>query len=233
MSEWFETLEDRFWLGPDDRSELEARFIKRVLHLRKGQWVLDAPCGDGRIALCLAEAGCRVTGIDLRRRFIQRARRRFWNAGLRGTVEVMDIRNLDYKNEFQGILNWFGSFGYFSDTDNLDVIRRYASALKPGGRLLIDQANRERILRNFIHERTSGAVIFRNRWDKSTQRVIARRVVNGRDDAANMSSIRLYTFNQMCGLYERAGLRVEAVYGSASGEAYSRLSRRMILVGRK
>lgn len=46
-------------------------------------------------------------------------------------------------------------------------------------------------------------------------------------------SMRLYTFTQMKKLFEKAGLTVEAVYGSKSGEAYGRSTKRLIMVGRK
>ena len=42
MDQWFETLEDRFWLRPDEIGAEEAKFIKRALRLRSGQKVLDA-----------------------------------------------------------------------------------------------------------------------------------------------------------------------------------------------
>ena len=44
MQDWFETMEERLWLLPDEKGEEEARFIKKALLLRKGQAVLDAPC---------------------------------------------------------------------------------------------------------------------------------------------------------------------------------------------
>ena len=61
----------------------------------------------------------------------------------------MDLRSIEFENEFHAIYNWFNSFGYFSDGENAEVVRRFARALRPGGRLLIDHLNRERILRNF------------------------------------------------------------------------------------
>ena len=68
--EWFENFDEQLWLKPDDIGQDEARFVKKALRLRKGQSVLDAPCGAGRIAVHLAKAGCRVTGIDLQKNFI-------------------------------------------------------------------------------------------------------------------------------------------------------------------
>lgn len=231
--DWFETMEERHWLAPDEQGEEEARFIKRALRLRKGQAVLDAPCGAGRIAFHLAREGCDVTGVDLRPQFVNRARRRFRNEGLRARFRVMDLRKLDFEEEFDAAFNWGGSFGYFSETENLDLIRRYVRALRPGGRLLIDQVYREYILRHFMPEKPRGEVIVHNNWDKDTQRIISRRIVDGRNDPNNMSSMRLYTRRETEQLFEKVGLRVESFYGSFKGEDFRRSSPHLIAVGRK
>jgi len=233
MSDWFETMEEHLWLLPDEKGEEEAWFIKKALRLRKGQAVLDAPCGAGRIAFHLACQGCAVTGVDLRPQFVNRARRRFRTEGLLGRFRVMDLRRLEFEQEFDGAFNWEGSFGYFSERENLELLRRYARALRPGGRLLVDQVNREYILRHFIPEQRRGEVIVRNYWDKDAQRIISRRIVDGRNDPKNMSSMRLYTFRETKELFKRAGLVVEAFYGSFHGEKFRRSSPHMIAVGRK
>ena len=233
MSQWFKTLDDRFWLRSDEEGAEEARFIKRALHLRKGQAVLDAPCGAGRIGFHFARAGCAVTGVDLRPRFVARARGRFRRTRLSGTFRVMDLRDLDFEGRFHGVFNWFGSFGYFSEAENLDVLRRYARALRKGGRLLIDQPNREYILRHFVAERWDGDLCMRNHWERRTQRIVSRRILRGRDDPKNLSSVRLYTLGQVRHLFRRAGLVMENVYGSFNGDEFRRSSRRMITAGRK
>jgi cyclopropane fatty-acyl-phospholipid synthase-like methyltransferase len=64
MPDWFRTLSDDLWLPPDEVGEDEARFIRGALRLRRGQRVLDAPCGAGRIGVHLALAGCDVTGVE-------------------------------------------------------------------------------------------------------------------------------------------------------------------------
>jgi len=233
MSDWFETMEEHLWLLPDEKGEEEARFIKKALRLRKGQAVLDAPCGAGRIAFHLACQGCAVTGVDLRPQFVNRARRRFRTAGLQGRFKVMDLRRLEFEQEFDGAFNWGGSFGYFSDEENLELVRRYARALKPGGRLLVDQVNREYILRHFIPEQRRGEVIIRNYWYRDTQRIISRRIINGHNDPKNMSSMRVYTRRETEQLFEQAGLIVDAFYGSFKGEEFRRSSPHLIAVGRK
>ena len=45
--------------------------------------------------------------------------------------------------------------------------------------MIIDQPNREALLRNFAAEIESGRVISRQRWDKHTERIISERTVDG------------------------------------------------------
>jgi SAM-dependent methyltransferase len=201
MGAWFDEMQDRLWLRSDDEGDEEAGFIKRALKLRSGQKVLDLPCGAGRIAVHLALAGCQVTCADLRKQFIARARKRLHAAGADGAFVVTDMRSVDWDSEFHGIYNWGGSFGYFSDDENRQVVSRLARALRPGGRLLIEQLNRERILRSFLHEVETEVRLSRNRWDAARQRVESTYYVGGVHDPRDRSSMRLYTPRQMRDLF--------------------------------
>lgn len=236
MHDWFTTFDDSHWLlaakGKDD--EAEARFIKRALQLRRGQRVLDAPCGKGRIALHLARQGCCITGVDCNPRFLRAARRIFRSRGMNGTFVSQDLRRLAFDGEFDAALNWFGSFGYFSDGENLETLKRFAAALRPGGYVLVDEVNRERILRQFKKKVQDGDLTIRNRWDSSRQRVEGTWTWSERGQRkTNRSSIRLYTLGQLKRLFWQAGFEVKKVYGDASGSAFSRASSRLILVGKK
>jgi SAM-dependent methyltransferase len=226
-------MEDRFWLQPDDVGGEEARFILSALGLCRGDAVLDAPCGAGRVSLHLARAGCVVTGIDLRDTFIRRARRRFRVAGLHGTFRVLDLRRLDMEGQFDGIINWGGSFGYFSEAENARLVQAYARALRPGGRLLIEQPGREHILRHFQRVMRRGSYTFRNRWDARNQRVESRWYESGADGRRNASSMRLYTPAQLRDLFELGGLIVERVQKSVIFDAWGNPVPRVIAVGRK
>lgn len=233
MSSWYRTMDDGLWLQPDETGEDAALFLINVLRLSRGDAVLDAPCGAGRVSVHLARLGCIVTGYDLRASFVERARDRFRQQGIEGSFLVGDLREMEFNDEFDAAVNWAGSFGYFNDEDNLDVTRRYARALRTGGRFLNDQPNRERVLRNFVDEAEFPRFATRTRWDKPMQRVITQRIVDGVHDPRNDSSMRLYTPAQMHELMADAGLEVEAMYGSLAGDAWTRSSRRMITVARK
>lgn len=234
MSDWFVTMEDSFWLQPDEEGQDEAVFIEKALKLQKGHRVLDAPCGAGRILVHLARAGYTVEGLDLRENFIRRAQVRLQREGLEADFTATDLREFNLSDRFHGIYNWGGSFGYFSDKENLELLRRYNMALLHGGRLLVSQRNREYILRHFkpeikINERSA----LHNRWDKQRQKYISERTVDNKTDIKNTSSMRLYTPRQMKILFEQAGLTVEEMYGSLSGEKYNRSSEWMITIGIK
>jgi len=231
--EWFETFDERLWLRSDESGEEEARFIRDALKLRRGAAVLDAPCGAGRVAVHLARFGCRVTGVDLRELFIRRARARFRRERLRGSFFAQDLRHLAFDRRFAAICNWGGSFGYFSDEENLDLVRRYARALRPGGRLIIDLLNREHLLRHFARRLAHGRLTLFNRWDAARQRVHSTWVLrqDGRSRSSRLS-MRFYTPRQMRDMLESAGFKVETLYGAA-GRRWSRASRRMIAVARR
>lgn len=234
MKDWTNDFAEDLWLKPDNVGEEEAAFIAKALHLRPGQAVLDAPCGAGRIAVHLACRRCKVTGIDLRPSFTNRAATRFRRERQSGRFMPMDLRKMDFRQEFDAAYSWHGSFGFFSETENLAVLNRYAAALRRGGRLLVDQPNREAMLRNFMPKHSASGWTIKNRWNAREERMESDWIIE-RDGKRqhNRMSIRLYTAAQMRRLFERAGLTVEALYGGRDGEPYTRKSKRLIVVGTK
>lgn len=245
MKDWTLHFDNRLWLLDNEMPIEQARFIKCALGLRKGGRVLDVPCGAGRTSLALAKLGLDVTGVELRAKFTNRAKRRFCREGLSGTFSVGDMRELDFDNKFDGVVNWFGSFGYFDDATNLDVLHRFARALRPGGRVLIHQSNRERMLRHFekttrstMHEakrRGPGEIVTRSRWNAKLERLEGTWTLelNGQRIDYPISR-RFYTLAQFRTLLRRVGLVPENVYGGPPiGADYRRSSRVIVVVGRK
>ncbi|MFH1689224.1 MAG: methyltransferase domain-containing protein [Candidatus Eisenbacteria bacterium] len=244
MAHWTDTFFTGFWsrvqggAAMADAASREARVLRRVLGLRKGSRVADVPCGDGRISLELARAGCRVVGVDACEPSVRRARRRFREAGLAGTFRLGDMRDLALLREFNAVINWWGSFGYFDDDTNRQVLKGFADILVPGGRVLVDQVNRERVLRQFLSRQAFRAngihIVTRNTWDPKRQRINGSWLFErGGERTRRRSSIRLYTPSEMKALMESAGLSVERICDGTTGSPFTRGSLRMSTVGRK
>lgn len=232
--DWFYDFDQSLWLPEEELAPQQADFIRKALHLRKGQAVLDCPCGVGRIAYYLVKAGIRIVGVDFMPEFIAAARGRFDAEKLPGRFEIMDMRQIRYGPIFHAAFNFSGSFGYFSDAENANLVARYGAALRRGGRLLIDQPNRGFVLRNFRQRIERDDSIVENRWDATSQRIHSNWIIRrGRHKRPNPMSMRLYTPAQMTAMLTKAGLEVESMYGEPDGSDYRRSSRRLIIVGRK
>jgi ubiquinone/menaquinone biosynthesis C-methylase UbiE len=151
-----------------------ATIIRKLLHVRRGARVLDIPCGQGRITLPLAQMGLSMTGVDFMAKYLRRARAAARQEGADIRYLRSDMRRIEFDGEFHAAFCWFSSFGYFSDSDNLEVIRRVFKALRPGGRFLIEGLNRPWYIRHLhdrVDEMRAGVrIVHRSQWDPRTQR---------------------------------------------------------------
>lgn len=217
---------------------VEARLIKRFLRARRGQEVLDIPCGMGRITVTLARMGLRMTGVDRQEAYIKKARRNA--AHVRGAPDfiAMDMRDIDQVDKFDAALNWWGSFGYFPNRDNVEFCRRVFRALKPGGRFLVEGPNRTWILSHFrphMEYHFGGVRITeRARWDGRTGRVVSQWTLRrGRRRERHRLSMWMFDGRQIGALLRKAGFRDIRLYDRNTGRVYNRNSRRIAAVGRK
>ena len=164
-----------------ERTEADVEKIVELFELEPGTEILDCPCGHGRIANALAERGYRVTGIDSSDFFLEHARAEAAERGVSVEYVRGDMRALPWRDRFDGLLNWFTSFGYFSDDQNKDVLRQFHDALKPRGRLVLETQNITRILFNplpqQVHERDGNLMV--DKWDLDVEhaRFVTERIV--------------------------------------------------------
>lgn len=122
--------------------DADAALVARLLDLRGGEAILDAPCGHGRLSRRLAAAGATVTGIDRSTVFLQRARTDAAAAGVEVDYREGDLRALPVPDAaFDVVLNWYTSFGYFDDAGNAAFLRELHRVVRPGGRVVIDVMN--------------------------------------------------------------------------------------------
>lgn len=239
--EWFSKFFNGLYVKVLDKQFDEAqtlrhvRIVKRLLRLRKGQRVLDIPCGMGRITIPLARMGIEMTGVDLTAPFLRRARRRAGKAGLDVRFIRGDMREIAFDGEFDAAFNWFGSFGYFSEEDNLAFCKKVLRALRPGGRFLIEGVNKSWLLPHFLKKSESlisgVRIIHRNRWDARRQRVLSVWTLSkGRRTQRRRVSMRIYNGAEMRSMLRAAGFCDIKLYGYPPLGRLTRHSRRLIAV---
>ena len=245
MPEWFETFFDGLFTDvlakryDESQSLAHARVVKRVLELRKGQHALDVPCGMGRLTIPLAKMGLVMTGVDLTAPYLRRARRAAKGKGLDTRFVLADMRDIAFDAEFDAAFNWFGSFGYFSDTDNVRFCKRVWQALKPGGRFLIEGMNKSWLLAHFRsgpQQDTIGGVrvVTRNRWDAATGRVHGTWTYSkGHTTERHRMSMRIYDGTEIRAVLRAAGFRDIRLFGYPPLGRFTRHSRRLLAVGRR
>jgi SAM-dependent methyltransferase len=244
--EWWESYFDAQYLleyepifSPErDRADV-SRLIE-LLGLPAGERLLDVPCGQGRHAHLLAEAGFDVTGLDYSKHLLDLAKARGTASNLRYVRGDMRTLPTQWTGKFSAVLNLFTSFGFFlNPMDDVRVVREFARVLQPNGVLVWHGGSRDGVMAKFLsrdwwksedgtmvaHERTfdplSGILTIRSHW------------AGKRSNGEREHRIRLYTASRLAEICRGAGLIVEEAYDGWSRAPLSRRSSEMLLVARK
>jgi SAM-dependent methyltransferase len=126
-----------------ERTEAEINRALTMLRPEGGERVLDLACGTGRHSLELVRRGFSVVGSEISPELVEIARRDAEAEGLEATFVEGDLRELDYEDEFDVVLNLNdGAVGYFeTDEENHRTFEVISRALKSGGQNLIQVPN--------------------------------------------------------------------------------------------
>jgi len=222
----------------DEQSDTETELIWRLLELEPGMEVLDLACGHGRIANRLAERGARVIGLDATPLFLERARADAEERGVEVDYVEGDMRELPWESRFDRIVNWFTAFGYFDDDEeDRRVLRAAHRALRPGGRLLIENNNTAELLGRWqpsvVVERDGNLMIDRSRFDPVSGRAKTERVIVRDGTTRGVTfSVRMFVAVELGAWLRDAGFSAVDFY-DREGEPLTVESRRMVTVARR
>lgn len=229
--------------GPLFTAERDRREVSRLIELLglpAASRILDVPCGQGRHAHLLAEAGFDVDGLDYSRQLLAVARER--GAGMNLRYRRGDMREMParWTRRFDAVVNLFTSFGFFTHpAEDVRVIRELARVLKRGGMLIWHGASRDGVMARFLardwwtgrdgtlfaQERefdpVSGVLTVCSTWRRGARK------------GDREHRLRLYTATRLSELCADAGLVVEQAYDGFSDRTLRRTSSEMLLVARK
>jgi ubiquinone/menaquinone biosynthesis C-methylase UbiE len=245
-NEWWATYFDAQYLREYDplftleRDRQEVARLMEILELPSGARVLDVPCGQGRHAHLLAEAGFDVDALDYSEHLLAIAKKRGTSKTLRYTRGDMRKLPARWAGRFDAVANLFTSFGFFLDpNDDKRVIAEFARVLKPDGVLIWHGGSRDGVMAKFLerdwwrsddgtmiaHERSfdplSGVLTIETAWEGRKER------------GEREHRIRLYTATRLAELCADAGLIVEQAYDGWRDRPLRRNSSEMVLVARK
>lgn len=238
FKKWFNAEYLRLY-GHRNRQEAEsfAGYLIESGWIRKNDRVLDAGSGAGRHLKYFLEQGIDAYGIDLSADLLSEFQRQSGKS-CSGRIVRGDFRYLPFGQAFDSVLSLFTGFGYFSDEENREVIAGFHGILRQGGRILIDVFNPGKTIselvkysRKVIEER----VIEEYRDYCAEEKRINKRIViikNG-DRQEYYESVRCYTADNFCGLFDKAGIKIVKIIGDYSGRDYNDDSNRLIIMGEK
>lgn len=205
---------------PDTKSMLrECNFIEERLGLEQGAVILDLGCGAGVHAVELASRGYSVVGYDLSLAMLARAADEAQSREQKLNFLHGDMREMAFEETFDGVYCWSTTFGYFDDDKNLDVLGRIHRALRKGGQLLLDVANRDYIAPrqpSLVWFEGEGCVCMDEMFvDFFASRLRVKRTVmfeDGRSKECDYA-IRLYGLHELGKMLHECGFKVVEVTG--------------------
>lgn len=213
--------------------------------------VLELGCGSGRVSVPLAKAGFQVTGVDTSAEMLALASRRAAGQGFAQRIrfEQVDVRSMAFDSEYALALYPLNGFLHLlTPADQLRALRNACRALSPGGLFVADVANPHAVFttqhdgqltlrRHFRLEGggkgTSYAI---SETDLAAQRqevtlVYDQVMPDGIVRRTTVETVLRFVYHfEMVQLLERAGLKVDAVYGSYDLDPYETESEVMLFV---
>jgi len=220
------------------RADEVVQFLIDELEMSKPMSILDVGCRFGRYSIKLAERGHRVTGIDNIDGFLCQARKNAQDLNLKVNFLNKDMRYVEYNGEFDRAIVMFTGFGYYTDEQNLEVLKNVSKSLDNSGLFCLDTFSRDAFLKDFLPyfvlEKNEDLMIDRNTFDPKTGRLTNNRIVirNGkRKDTPSV--IRLYDYNEIERLLHEAGMVIEKIYGDWNKSPFTKDSKGMKIIAKK
>lgn len=217
----------------------EVEKIVKLLQIEGPAGILDLCCGTGRHSLELSRRAFDVIGVDRTAGYLEKARLAAEQLNLKATFILGDMREYCAPNNFDVILNLFGSFGYFENPDDdRKVVANMYTSLRAGGQFLIETAGKEILARNFQARDWSeegDLLILSERkisqhWGRIETRWI---VIQGTRRVEHRVSVRSYSALELSSLFFNCGFPKVRIYGSLDGTEYDQLAQRLVVVGQK
>jgi glycine/sarcosine N-methyltransferase len=224
---------DRFVNWPA-RLAHELPFLERLFQLHGARHVLDAACGTGQHAIALAQRGYQVTGADLSEAMVEQAGRNAAAAGVDVPFVVAGFGQLAALGRiYDAVLCLGNSLPHLLTASAVaDTLADFASALRPGGLLVIQNRNfdrvwatRERFIGPQSYQGAEGEWLFLRFYDFHEETltfnmVRLRRMEAGWAQDVHATELRPVFRDRLAEALATAGFGDSAFYGGYDGSAF-------------
>lgn len=250
--QWFE--KEDFWINfaPimfDDAHWQEAptvaNYVKEIAKLKKGDSVLDAGCGLGRISLELALLDLDVTGVDIIQAELDAAKESAADENVNINFVKQDLRTFNKKETYDCAVNLYTSFGYCDkQEEDMQILKNICDSVKKGGTFIMECTSRETAIMYFTKgeefERAGVKVKTEFNVTGDWEGLSSRWILYPLDADKNTKPLVDHTFVQR--LYSAPFLREKIkefgftkvnVYGDFDYSPYNEKARTMIIVANK
>jgi len=236
---------------PPEHTRAEADFLNKALNCDVGSHLLDVPCGNGRLSFELAKRGYRVTGVDISEEFIEEARSLI-SAGMDGPsahadgtdlskqVEFIrgDMRSIEGDSIYDGAYCFGNSFGFLEHSNMEKFLSGVARALKPEAFFVIETGMAaESFFPKFEAETTHQIQDIRVTTREvylAAEGCVDSDYIFERDGKTERRKAKhwIYTAAEIGRMLERAGFRVEEMFGSLKREPFVLGSEELFVIAR-
>ncbi len=232
------------------RTDNEINFIKKYLPLNKYKKIIDVACGTGRIAIPLSKSGYTLLGIDNNKDFINQAKKEALNNFTNINFINSDYRDLPDILEFDAAIFIYSSFGYFSDRENIKLLRSINTRLRDNGLIILDNLNyywaknkpegfwkdlttrfEDNFLKlhNFSQIKRLRLITEDDKYEKTTYKV---RYNSGKIQTASFKQ-RLFNKQDMDNFLKKSGFKTLNIFGDFEMSTYTKKSPRIIVIAKK
>lgn len=242
--EWFNS--DYYLKLYSHRNDIEAEacidIIQRATQFHPGAdekyRVLDIACGPGRHAISLAKRGFAVTAVDLSTTLLRYAHSTAQKEGAPVRFLQLDMRSMDFHEEFDLAVQLFSSFGYFRTVEeDAAVLRGARRALRNVGYYAIDLINPQVLAKTLVPKSTrliEGGIRVTEERKIVEDRVEKTITIPSEGEKLKFhESVRLYKPEQIERLLRESGFLPTHWFGDYAGLPFDReKSRRMIIISK-
>lgn len=242
---FYETL-SRYYDQLFPAAPAQVRFV--LDRTPAGGRVLDVAAGTGNLAVELSRQGLSVTATDVDPAMVERMKEKREAAGNGFEPLLLDMRGLNGLpvQVYDAVLCVGNSLVHLDNLIEIaDAVIRMYDRLKPGGTMILQTVNYDRILRDHVKElpllerpTEEGKVVFRRSYDMEEDGILfigELTVVSGQEQETHRSEVRLLPLQseELLQIMEQFGFPSPELYGSFQGEPYTPSSPALVAVLRK